>query len=222
MPLLSTDQTADRIGVSVRHVQRLIADGQLIAIGPDRVDADSVAHWVALRHGSRGRAWEEPTAWAAVALLEGLRAPWLGQAQRSRLRTALSSAKNTEVAARTRNRALVHRFRAHPRGLGHLAREAIPSGATRGLGGLSAVTDRIDGYVDDATLSRLIRRFRLEPDPAGNVILRETAMPSSVVTDLAKGRRHVLAALDLAGSIDARERSTGLRLLDRALERLGD
>ena len=222
MPLLTTDQAADRIGVSVRHVQRLIADGDLVAIGPDRVDADSVAQWLALRQGSRMRAWEEPTAWAAVALLEGLRAPWLGQAQRSRLRAALAAAKNTELAARTRNRAQVHRFYAHPRGLSHLAREAIPSGATRGVGGLSAATDRIDGYVDDATLSRWIKRFRLEPDPAGNVTLRETTMPSSVVTDLARGKRHVLAALDLAGSIDARERSTGLRLLDRALERLGD
>ena len=70
MPLLTTDQAADRIGVSVRHVQRLIAGGDLVAIGPDRVDADSVAQWLALRQGSRMRAWEEPTAWAAVALLE--------------------------------------------------------------------------------------------------------------------------------------------------------
>ena len=222
MPLLTTEQTADRIGVSVRHVQRLIADGALMAIGRDRVDADSVAQWMAQRQARRPRAWEEPTAWAAVALLEGHHAPWLGQAQRSRVRSALATTTAGELAARTRNRAQVHRFHAHPRALGHLAREVIPSGATRGVGGLTAATDRIDGYVDDATVARLIRRYRLENDPAGSVVLRETAMPTSVVTELANGRRHVLAALDLAGSIDARERSTGLRILDRAVERLRD
>src|SRR3712207_4033972 len=148
MPLLTSEQAADRIGVSIRHVQRLIAGGDLVAIGPDRVDADSVAQWMALRQGSRVRAWEQPTAWAAVALLEGQRAAWLGQAQRSRLRAILSAATSTELAARTRNRAEVHRFHGHPRALGHLAREVIPSGSTRGIGGLSAATDRLDGYVD--------------------------------------------------------------------------
>ena len=219
MPLLTTDQAADRIGVSVRHVQRLIAGGDLVAIGPDRVDADSVAQFLALRQGSRRRAWEEPTAWAAVALLEGHPASWLGQAQRSRLRAALSATTGTELAARTRNRAQLHRFHAHPRALSHVAREVVPSGATEGVGGLSAATDRIDGYVDDADLARLVKRYHLEADPAGGVVLRATAMPKSVVTELANGRRHVLAALDLAGSIDTRERSTGLRLLGRALER---
>lgn len=104
MALLTTQQAADRIGVSVRHVQRLVAGGGLIAIGPDRIDADSVAQWITQRQGSRPRAWEEPTAWAAVALLEDHPAPWLGQAQRSRLRSALAGSTAVELAARTRNR----------------------------------------------------------------------------------------------------------------------
>lgn len=191
-----------------------------MAIGPDRVDADSVAQWMALRQGSRMRAWEEPTAWAAVALLEDHPAPWLGQAQRSRLRAALVAAETSELAARTRNRAQVHRFHAHPRALGHLAREVILSGSTRGVGGLSAAKDRINGYVAATALSRLVNRYHLEADPAGGVVLRATSMPTSVVTELATGRRHVLAALDLAGSIDARERSAGLHLLDRAVKSL--
>jgi excisionase family DNA binding protein len=43
MALLTTQQAAERIGVSVRHVQRLVAGGDLTAIGTDRVDAESVA-----------------------------------------------------------------------------------------------------------------------------------------------------------------------------------
>jgi hypothetical protein len=220
MALMTTRQAAGRIGVSVRHVQRLVADGVLASIGPDRVDAASVAQWLAQRQGRRPRAWEEPTAWAAVALLEGEPAPWLGQAQRSRLRSALAGATGAELTARSRNRARVHRYHGHPRALGRLSREVIPSGAIDGVGGLSAARDRIDGYVGHATLQRMVQRYRLEPDPAGGVALRETGMPASVVTELANGRRHVLAALDLAGSTDARERSTGHRLLERALAAL--
>ncbi|TQN42088.1 helix-turn-helix protein [Blastococcus colisei] len=216
MALLTTQQAADRIGVSVRHVQRLVAGGGLIAIGPDRIDADSVAQWITQRQGSRPRAWEEPTAWAAVALLEDHPAPWLGQAQRSRLRSALAGSTAVELAARTRNRAEVHRFHAHPRALGHLTRDVVDSGSTEDVGGLTA-TDRLDGYVAASALRRLVQRYRLSPDPAGNVVLRTTEMPPDVVTELADGRRHVLAGLDLAGSTDARERSAGHRILDRAL-----
>jgi hypothetical protein len=217
MALMTTQQAADRIGVSVRHVQRLAADGALVSIGPDRVDAESVAQWMAQRKGSRARAWAETTAWAAVTLLEGKPAPWLGQAQRSRLRSALAGATAVELTARARNRARVHRYHAHPRALDRLAREVITSGATDGIGGLSAASDRLDGYVDHAALLSLVRRYRLDTDPAGSVTLRETGVPASVVTELANGRRHVLAGLDLSGSTDARERSTGHRLLERAL-----
>jgi hypothetical protein len=197
-----------------------VSDGDLVAIGPDRIDADSVAQWMAQRQGSRVRAWEEPTAWAAVALLEGRTAPWLGQAQRSRLRSALAGATGNELAARTRNRARVHRYHAHSRALSHLGRDVIASGANEGVGGLVAAPDRLDGYVAHAALQRLTQRYRLQPDPGGSVTLRETGMSASVVTELASGRRHVLAGLDLAGSTDARERAAGHRLIERALEAL--
>jgi excisionase family DNA binding protein len=220
MTLMTTQQAADRIGVSVRHVQRLVAGGDLVAIGTDRIDAESVAQWMAQRQGRRFRAWEEPTAWAAVALLEDAAAPWLGQAQRSRLRSTLAGVTGVELAARARNRAAVQRYHAHSRAIGHVAREVVASGATRGVGGLTATKDRLDGYVDRSVAQRLVQRYRLEPDPAGSVTLRATGMPTAVVTELAGGRKHVLAGLDLAGSTDARERSTGHRLLDRALEDL--
>lgn len=220
MPLLTTQQTAERIGVSVRHVQRLVAGGDLDAIGTDRIDADSVAQWLAQRQGRRLRAWEAPTAWAAVALLEGEPAPWLGQAQRSRLRSALADATAAELTGRTRNRAEVQRYHAHPRALGHLSRDVVESGSTRGIGGLAAVPDRLDGYLAASDLRRVVQRYELASDPAGSVTLRTTDMPLGVVAELADGRRHVLAGLDLAGSTDTRERSAGHRILDRALAAL--
>ncbi|UOY01853.1 helix-turn-helix domain-containing protein [Blastococcus sp. PRF04-17] len=220
MTLMSTRQAADRIGVSVRHVQRMVAGGDLVAIGTDRIDADSVAQWLAQRHGSRPRAWAEPTAWAAVALLEDEPAPWLGQAQRSRLRSALAGVAADELTSRARNRAKVLRFRAHPRAGGHLLRAIVPSGARSGIGGLTAAPNRVDGYVAHSLLRDLVSRYRLEIDPGGDITLRETGMPLDVVEQLADGRRHVLAGLDLAGSTDPRERAAGHRILDRALGRL--
>ncbi|WP_170856628.1 helix-turn-helix domain-containing protein [Geodermatophilus africanus] len=217
---MTTQEAAERIGVSVRHVQRLVAAGDLVAVGPDRIDAGSVAQWTAQRTGGRLRAWEEPTAWAAVALLEGVPAPWLGQAQRSRLRSALVGISGAELAARARNRAMIHRYHAHPRALDHLARDIVASGATRGIGELTATPGRLDGYVDRSAVQRLVERYRLETDPAGSVTLRATGMRRDVVAELAQGRRHVLAGLDLAGSTDARERSEGQRLLERAQEEL--
>lgn len=220
MVLLSTRQAADRIGVSVRQVQRLVAGGALTAVGPDRLDADSVEQWLAQRRGGRARAWEEPTAWAAVALLEGRSPDWLGQAQRSRLRSALADVDSTELTTRARNRARVRRYFAHPQALSHVARSVIPSGALTGVGGLTPRGDQLDGYVASDAVPRLVDRFRLERDPAGSVTLRETSMPRNVVSQLAAGRRHVLAALDLAGSVDVRERSAGHRILDSALAKL--
>ena len=58
----------------------------------------------------------ERTAWAAVALLEGGEAAWLGQPQRSRLRSALAATPAAELGARARNRADVRRYHVHPRG----------------------------------------------------------------------------------------------------------
>jgi excisionase family DNA binding protein len=220
MVLMTTKQAADRLGVSARHVQRLVAEGALAAIGTDRIDADSVAHWLVQRQGSRVRAWEEPTAWAAVALLEGRPASWLGQAQRSRLKAVLTDSAGDELAARCRNRAQIRRYRAHTRALSHVEREVVGSGATDGVGGLSTATDRADGYVDHSAADRLVRRYRLEPDPGGNVTLRITGTPLAVVEELASGGRHVLAGLDLTASTDARERTAGRRLLERAVAAL--
>lgn len=217
---MTTQQAAERLGVSVRHVQRLVAAGDIAAVGTDRVDAESLVHWLAQREGSRVRAWEEATAWGAVDLLEGGSAPWLGQSQRSRVRAVLAGTGAAELAARTRNRAEVLRFHAHPKAVGRLAREVIASGAGRDVGGLTAVHDRVDGYVAASALDRLTTRYRLEGDPSGAVVLRATGMPLDVVTDLAQGARQVLAGLDLVGSTDARERAAGSRILERALGRV--
>ena len=161
-----------------------------------------------LDRGSRLRAWEEPTAWAAVALLDGVRAPWLGQAQRSRLLSALVGIPGAEVAARTRNRATVHRYHAHPRALGHLARDVVASGATQGIGGLIAIP---------GSARRVRRPFRRPPAggalPAGS---RSCWQRHPARDGHAEGRRRGAGA-----GTPARPGRAGHRRIDRRSGALG-
>lgn len=222
MALLTTRQAAERMGMSMRQVQRLVADGALTRIGTDRIDAISVEQWLAERLTHRVRAWEEPTAWAAVALLEGERASWIDQSRRSRLRAALVAATPADVVARTRGRARVRRYFAHPQSHSWLGGLVTPSGSLAAAAGLSAASEheRVDGYVSESDILRLVIRFRMEHDPAGRVVLRETTMPMDLVGRLARGQGQVLAGLDLAGSTDDRERSAGHLLIESAQSRL--
>lgn len=57
-------------------------------------------------------------------------------------------------------------------------------------------------------------------DDLGRVPLRAAAMDLDLVRHLLK-RSVVLAALDLAGSLDVRERRAGLNQLDRAMKDFG-
>ncbi len=78
----------------------------------------------------------------------------------------------------------------------------------------SAQRDAVDGYADRATTQHLIDRYHLVEDAGGNVTLR--------VADCWKASGDVAAdvvvALDLAESLDVRERSAGLALLTDRLE----
>lgn len=68
-------------------------------------------------------------------------------------------------------------------------------------------SDRVSGYASETDLPALVQVFELRLGPAGKVALL-------VTVDAVQVRRSiVLAALDLASSIDPRERSAGRRVL---------
>jgi len=79
-----------------------------------------------------------------------------------------------------------------------------------------AETDNVDGYLAASDMDGVVSRHGLIPDDAGAVTLRATSMDLEVVRDMSK-RGVVLAALDLAESLDVRERRAGLNALDAAL-----
>ncbi|MFD2797027.1 hypothetical protein ACFS27_25950 [Promicromonospora vindobonensis] len=220
MQIVTVAEAADRLRLSVRQVQRLARLGDLVPIGPDRLDWESVLRHEAARQGHERRAWEEATAWAAVALLERVEATWLGQAQRSRLKSELRRATAEELVARTRNRATVHRLMGHRAVVGRLDGEVIGSGSAKAVGDLTAATgEQVDGYVSAIRYGQLMARYRLhDASEGGNVTLRATGFDLEIVSRIAE-RGDVLAGLDLGASLDTRERAAGVRAVELALAR---
>lgn len=215
MSLLAVSEAAERLGVSTRQVQHLVARGELRSVARGVVDETSVERLLAVRRGSHTRAWAESTAWAAVALLSGREARWLGESQRSRLRGRLRGMGADELVDRARGRARVSRYVAH-RSMGERLRaELVDTSVAAGRLGLAA-TSAIDGYLATTDVNAVVSRHGLIRDDTGSVTLRATAVDLDVVRDLLSAG-DVVAALDLAESLDVRERRAGIDALDRAL-----
>lgn len=140
----------------------------------------------------------------------------MGDTQRSRLKGKLRMLGAAELVGRARKRAEVTRYRAHSSAGRYLLGELVyAADAGRRLG--LADTDNIDGYLASEDVDGLVSRHGLIRDDEGRVTLRATTMDLDVVRDLAK-RSSVLTAIDLAESLEVRERRAGLDGLDRALE----
>lgn len=218
MGLLAVSEAAERLGVSTRQVQHLVARGELRQVVRGVLDETSVERLLAVRGSSHKRAWFEETAWGAVAILSGTDAEWMGESQRSRLRGRLRAMSAADLVERARERADVTRYRAHSSAGQHLQGELVYGTDVAGRLGL-AQTNNIDGYLAVGDVLGLVSRHGLIRDDEGWVTLRATSMDLDVVRDVSK-RSAVLAALDLAESLDVRERRAGLDALDRALEAL--
>lgn len=219
MSLLAVSAAAERLGVSVRQVQNLVARGDLRQLARGVLDETSVERLIAVRGGSHKRAWSEATAWGAIALLSGMNVSWMGESQRARLKARLRQVSAVELVERARNRAEATRYAAHSssgeRLLGELV-YATDAAARLGL----ASTNSIDGYLPTSALDGVVVRHGLIRDDEGRVTLRATTMDITVIRELADSGM-VLAALDLAESLDIRERRAGLDALDHALEAFG-
>ena len=216
MGLLGVADAAERLGVSVRQIQNLVESRDLVHVARGIVDDTSVERFLAVRGESRRRAWSEPTAWGAVAILSGTDAEWMGQRQRSRLRARLRELSAVELVERTRQRAVVARYRAHSSAGRYLLAELVyPEDAAAALG--LADTTAIDGYVAADDVADVVLRHGMTRDESGRVTPRASTVDLSLIRDLA-GRGVVLAALDLAESLDVRERRAGLHALERVLD----
>lgn len=107
MSLVAVRDAAERLGVSTRQVQHLVAQGDLTALARGVIDSGSIDRFLAVRGVRRTRSWSPETAWGAVAILSGVEAAWSGGTQRSRLKARLRTLSAADLVERTRERAEV-------------------------------------------------------------------------------------------------------------------
>ncbi len=217
MEFVGVADAARRLGVTTRQVQHLAAQGDLHFVARGLIDRTSLDRYLATRQGTRHRAWSEATAWGAIAILTGRNVSWLGQTQRSRLKTRLRHLTAAALVGRVRDRARVNYYRGHSRAADRLRRDIVDTSSAAAALGLAG-TDRVDGYVHAAELDRVIQRHALIEAADGQYTLRATTFSLAIVRDL-NDAGTVLAALDLAESLDVRESQAGLDALDAALRR---
>jgi excisionase family DNA binding protein len=223
MTAMTTATAAERLGVSQRQVQRLIASGELPAArtaGDAWVVNAAALNALARTRPAPGRPWSPAVAWAALWQLSGLDHDWLDRRSASRLSQRLVELRVDGLLHACRRRAIVHRYRVSESFLPMLADSLIRTGASAMRAdtfGMGPDRSRFDGYCADDALDDLVRRFHLVDDPRGNATIR--------VTNLLKGelggRREMplaVVAADLAESIEARERAAGRLVLEGALE----
>lgn len=212
-------EAARRLGVTPRRVYALVRDGRLrgewvggrLLVGRSSVEA---------RAGSPvtgGRPFSPRRAWALLLLAAGEAPVGLEPDVRSRLGRLAREGDLWSMRARLVNRAQVRRLRAHASDLGRIAAEPglVRTGpAAAAEAGLTLVAPGaiLEAYLDAATAMRLVERYRLQPDPDGNLVLR--VVPAEVRGWLAGPvAPRAAVALDLAEDPDPRAQAVAREAL---------
>lgn len=219
---VKVEEAARLLNVTKRHVARLGALEEIRYASRGVVERASIDAYLHERRFSRTRAWDEETAWAAIALLSGLRVDWLGQVQTSRLRSRLRRlAANEdgplELIGRARNRAVVRTYDSYEF-LAPKLRESLVMVDGRRLGLVDRAKDQIDGYLEGTALAVLEKRYGLQRNDRGAMTLRASTFDIRSIKHIAAEGNGVLAAMDAATSMDAREHGVGVRALAAYLE----
>ncbi|MYI55593.1 MAG: helix-turn-helix domain-containing protein [Acidimicrobiia bacterium] len=218
MRLFSVAAAAEELGVSPRRVRQMLLRG---ALAGQRVGGVWVVDEPALRLAERARRpahrpWTAAAAWAVLALAcgeEPAGSPAAGSRARERYARGLG-----ELLDQLRERAALRWFYAHPAAVPRIAdrdgvvRTAASAAPDHGLA--LAGTGPLDAYIRAGELATLLNEVPMEEgaDPH-NVRLRTVQddcwpfPPGAVAAPLP------VVALDLAESLNARERRLGAEIL---------
>ena len=214
--LLTTKETAERLGLSKRRVYALCAAGELdtltIASRGTLITFESVQRYAQWR-GSDGRPYSRAVALGALYLISGEDAPWMSTQQRYRLNRYLNSIDSVGLATRCRRRARAADYWCRDSMLANLAQQVRITAGTGELAsafGLST-NQRVEGYATGDDAERIIRDCRLKK------ALGQDSVRLRVAEFLPAGEGAMplgVCAADLAESTDPRERHAGLGKLD--------
>ena len=224
---LSTAEASRQLGVGTRQVQRLAATGAIIQVGSigrvTLLDARSVQR-LKLQKIGRGRPWTQASIELALELLTKGDTHLGTTIERSRTRKRLMNITAEELVQAMRRRAVVRRYRASESFLDQVTARVMLTGASaidsnyqlaQEFGLAMRASDSVDGYISEKGVRQLTKSCQLVEVATGNVTLRETDMKV-----LLKGNfQSLIVALDLAESLDARQRAAGLRFISELLEK---
>jgi hypothetical protein len=216
MTELIATELADRLGVTRQHALGLLRAGRIsgrrLASGTWLVDSDAVTRYeIAARRGS-GRSLDASTAWGLLWELSGLRAEWLTETTRARVRRRIRESSAEELAKAVSTRTAAHRYTAAnaeraSEGLIVTGRAAADSLGTE----LLSDRRRVCGYVRAGIPDDYAATHFMAVDPNGQDVIYENTLPVSYEDDVMPP---AVVAADLATSVDTRERSVGLRALE--------
>jgi segregation and condensation protein B len=214
---LSIAEAARQLGVSRPRIYALLRAGQLeptLVAGNTRVTAASL-QLRRDRDTPTGAPLSPSSAWAVLALAAGDPAMLshlagrLSAADRSRSRARLLTEGLLALVPRLGRRAVVRRFSASPDAAAALAsdRNIVLAGASAAAahgwphadGDRSTARPEFDGYLSELGLADVVERYELEPDDAGQVVLRAVREPWPFPPQLRLAPA-VVVALDLAES----------------------
>lgn len=220
--LYTTREAAAMLDISVQRVRALVHAGELATAGiPGRsilITEEAVLGATANR-GHQGRVFTPSNALAALTMLSGLQTGWINAQQRYSIRQTLLGCDVDKLMRLTRKRGIVHRYWASATMLERMRADhrLRPSGAypqaAKHLG--LAPNGTFEAYMDAGLLTELKDRYYLSnEDTQPNVRLH------AVVGLRGDGPMPLgVCALDLAESMDIRERSAGRQCLFNMLSR---
>lgn len=216
--MLTTQETAQRLGVSTARVSALVKNGDLqsIAVGKTRlITALSVAQHQ--HQDSRpGRLFAPHIALGTLYLLSGVEATWLNAKERYRIRNYLKTVKADRLARLCARRATTMDMWCPSDAIPMLVSDIAISAATGELAvafGL-ARTDKVEGYIASDSLEYLVDHYDLETDLAPSTVrLHISELIDKQTSSMPVG----ICAVDLTESFDIRERNAGLVMLEHLL-----
>lgn len=215
------------LGVSRQRVRALLANGDLqgqLVGGTWLIDPHSLADYAHRRQPHAGRPLAPATAWAALVTVCGTQldadvvaAFQIVDERRARVR-ALAGRDVEAWRWLARRRAVVARYSTRTAYLDRMRDEAdvVPAGVSaRRVRGLVSDVDVLDAYVTPESAPELVDRYRLRPDPVGNVVLRSIAVDAADQLDVLRCRPlpDFVIAVDLCEDRDPRTSAAGRSVL---------
>lgn len=216
MPELTATQVADRLDVTRQHVLGMLRAGRIagrrLPNGVWLVDSDAVARFELAAQRGSGRSLQSSTAWGLLWELSGLRADWLTESTRARVRRRIRGSSAEELTRAVSSRTTSHRYAS-----------ANPERAQAGLIATGrAAADvlevellpdnrRVAGYVRNGTPDDYASTHFMVADENGPDVIYENTLPVDYDGETMPA---AVVAVDLATSVDTRERTIALRVVE--------